>query len=120
MTGAKNHLVAHALLRAASSLTRRSEASARVPTRQPERLRHCGPTVFYEISRAGGPSQQGRKTRPPWRRLDPLKASPQARLPAPQNQGFHEVSRAEGPFKQTTQPDRLSYRCCAFMRCTMI
>jgi hypothetical protein len=45
-------------------------------------------------------SWQVRKSRPPCRRLDPLKASPQARLPAPQGVLFHGVSRAKGPSQQ--------------------
>ena len=53
-------------------------------------------------------ARQGRKSRPPYRRLDPLKASPQARLPAPQAVLLHGVSRAEGPLQQTTNNDGLS------------
>ena len=33
------------------------------------------------------------KGRPPYGRLDPLKGSPQAKLPAPQPVVFHEISR---------------------------
>ena len=47
---------------------------------------------------AGIAGLTGAKKRPPFRRLDPLKTSPQARLPAPQ-----------GPLQQTTQGDRLSH-----------
>jgi hypothetical protein len=55
---------------------------------------------------------QVRKSRPPYRRLDPLKASPQARLPAPQTTLFHEISRAGGPSQQSSknQPNPLKVR----------
>ena len=52
---------------------------------------------------------QGRKSRPPYWRLDPLKASPQARLPAPQRVLFHGVSRAVGPSQQATENDGLPH-----------
>ncbi len=53
--------------------------------------------------------RQGRKSRPPYKRPDPLKASPQAGSPSPQTTLFHEVSRAEGPSQQATKSDGLPH-----------
>jgi hypothetical protein len=60
---------------------------------------------------------QVRKSRPPYRRLDSLKASPQAGLPAPQIALFHGVSRAEGPSQQTTKNDGLPRIAASRKRC---
>ena len=57
-------------------------------------------------------SWQGRKSRPPYRRLDSLKANPPAGFPAPQIALFRGVSRAEGPSQQATKTDRLPHGMC--------
>jgi hypothetical protein len=76
------------------------------------RKSHLLPGLFFDVrplrsvialTRLGTQNRQGRKSRPPSRRLDPLKASPQARLRAPQTALFRGVPRAEGPLQQTTR-----------------
>src|ERR1017187_7698432 len=81
------------------------------------------PTVFHGISRAAGPSQQGRKTSSANGRLAQLvgQAVPPAKRSGSDQELaggpggyracptiFHKISRAEGPFKQTTKGDGLS------------
>jgi hypothetical protein len=86
------------------------------------KLKHAPPkaSVFHEVSRAEGPSQQDRKTSSANGRLAPWVG--QALPPANRSGSdqelagesacptiFHEISRAAGPSQQTTKCDGLSH-----------